>query len=175
MRAVPVLGFLGSSLGMTAAIPSGIDGKSPAGWLDRSVHVSCCIFWEEKVKEWLKSWVAQLIETHVKCCVLCAVSGSALFTITCQEVNADGSIPGLKNSTGRFSESLLVCGASNRRCWRPVTSQGAQRSCSKIFLLNLVLIVAVEKLKIELWSCSVDGNQPMRGFLGRKQNQKKIS
>lgn len=93
-------------------------------------------------------------------------------------MNADGSIAGLDSLPGKRISLLQVftrlsaCGASNSECWRPVTSQGAQLWCSKIFLLNLVLIVVVVKLNMHLWRYSIDGNQPTRGFLKRKKKKK---
>lgn len=107
-------------------------------------------------------------------CALCCLSESTLFTITCQEVNADGSVPRLDSLPENIDlyrqvfTRLSACGASDCRCWRPVTSRGAQLLCSKIFLLNLVLILVVVKLKVQLCSYSIDGNEPMRGFLEKK-------
>lgn len=59
---------------MMTAIPIRTDRKRAAGWLDGSVNFSPAASLGEKGKERLKSWVAQLMETHVKCCVLCIVS-----------------------------------------------------------------------------------------------------
>lgn len=49
-------------------------------------------------------------------CALCCLSESALFTVTCQEVNADGSVPGLDSLPGKhrsvpagFHTAFSVC------------------------------------------------------------------
>lgn len=164
-----------------AVVPTGTDRKRAAGGLDGNFNLSPAVSLGGKRQRMVKILGGPVGgDPREALCALRCLSESALFTITCQEVNADGSVPGLDSLPGKHRSlpagfhQAFSFQASNHRCRRPVTSQGAQLFCTKIFLLNLVLIVVVVKLKIQLWS-SIDGKQAKGGFLKNKEVNNKIS
>lgn len=81
---------------------AGIDGKCPAGWLDRSINLSPAASLGGKRQRMVKILGGPVDrDPHEVLCALCCLFESALFTVTCQEVNADDSIAGLDSLPGK--------------------------------------------------------------------------
>lgn len=87
---------------MMAAIPAWTDGKCPAGWLDGSVNLSPAVSLGGKRQRTVKNLGGPVDrDPREVLCALRCLSESVLFTITCQEVNADGRVPGLDSLSGK--------------------------------------------------------------------------